>query len=617
MAITKNKTFRLFIVFLYVVLCVAFAFPAKPIKVQAAQMTAPEITAIKAGEESLTVSYYDPNESNDDSSYIVSWAEISKEKVTSVVSSPTDDDSSYTITGLKPTSSYAVVVTAVEGNNSVSSKAMSAQPLDKDLSTAASINLAPTGGNNNVSEPVAANDNISICACLGTQCFLECVCSGCNALGCKGAGNKKVTTNSNSIGSGAETGSNAISNSAASSNIGTYAVKVCGCTTCPNDACVCSGCSQPGCKGAASIIPAQSTNNIPAAKECGCLNCTGPTCVCIGCRQPGCKDAASNIPAQSTTTPPVAKECGCLNCTGPTCACLGCSQPGCKGPKQLSPVAMCGCKGCEGGCDCSGCSGEKTCNGGNCICKVKKTCQSCSQTTCICDERGQPFAVDGRILSSDKTGDNSSWIEIARYKNYSLIVRTKHLAINYGSGAEYTSYSSTGSNNYDSSIARAKINNWFNRSAVNADNLSQSAKLRNYSVKNNAASKLGSGTESTAGANDSFSLPKGELCPNGTDIAFALSYSEVANFLSDYYQYGGGVSVESPQEAKRNFQKISIPSDPNHRTNMVWLRSPGNGPDRASILTSTGRVFQSYVNGYNDEYAYVFPALWVDSAIFD
>ena len=204
-----------------------------------------------------------------------------------------------------------------------------------------------------------------------------------------------------------------------------------------------------------------------------------------------------------------------------------------------------------------GCSGV-TCDGGNCICKVVAPCQSCSEATCVCESKGWPFAVDGRILSSSKAGDSSDWIEIARYKQYSLIVRMNHLQINNSSGPEHTKYALADTNDYSNSIVRSKINNWFNGSATNsADGLSDNARLRSFSVNSNAASALGTGTKSLAGANDSFSLPRGELSPYGTDIAFALSYSEAANFISDYYQYGGGVSVQSPEVAKTNFKNCN------------------------------------------------------------
>ena len=44
---------------------------------------------------------------------------------------------------------------------------------------------------------------------------------------------------------------------------------------------------------------------------------------------------------------------------------------------------------------------------------------------------GTPYVVNGRTLATGKTGDNSEWIEIARYGGYSLILRKNQLQESY------------------------------------------------------------------------------------------------------------------------------------------------------------------------------------------
>ncbi|MCL2487637.1 MAG: FIVAR domain-containing protein [Oscillospiraceae bacterium] len=238
-------------------------------------------------------------------------------------------------------------------------------------------------------------------------------------------------------------------------------------------------------------------------------------------------------------------------------------------------------------------------------------------------ESGPGNGVDGKILPAEKAGDSSDWIEIARNGGYSLIIRKNYINIqsqssHYGDPAwQQTSYGST--KNYNTSTARDKINEWFRGTAASAaDNLGANANLRNHTVKNNAANTLGSGTV-PSGYNDGFSKPIAEPDRTGLDVAFALSYGEAANYISKRYDWDGGASAESSQLAKNNFAKIVIPAgDKTHDS--LWLRSPGNqtrSPFTACELDYTGRVFQKYIDGFNGEYGLIYPALWVNSAIFD
>jgi hypothetical protein len=225
--------------------------------------------------------------------------------------------------------------------------------------------------------------------------------------------------------------------------------------------------------------------------------------------------------------------------------------------------------------------------------------------------------VNGRILDKNKTGDSSNWIEIATFDKYSLIVRQNYINIFsiHINEPEWQHSQFGTTNSYKDSIARTKINDWFaGVSQDPADNLSANATLRDFTVKNTALDAIGTGTVGTLGISDGFSKPVAEPSRTGSDIAFALSYGEAANFISKSYSWGGGQTAASPAPAQINFDKIVIPAE-----NKLWLRSPGYTIDNtptASELSFDGRVFETYVDGTNGEYALIYPALWVASEIF-
>jgi len=234
-----------------------------------------------------------------------------------------------------------------------------------------------------------------------------------------------------------------------------------------------------------------------------------------------------------------------------------------------------------------------------------------------------PDGTDGRILTPDKTGDSADWIEIAKNGDYSLIIRkdfinTYNNASRYGDPAwQYTYFGPN--TKYNGSEVQNKINSWFaGTAAAAADNLSANARMRNYTVKNTALNEIGSGTI-PAGINDGFSKPVNEPDRAGLNVAFALSYGEAANFISQSYSWDGGQSAASNGIAKSNFAKLRIPSG-SKAYDSFWLRSPGNqtvSPFTASELDSTGRVFQKYIDGFGGEYGLVYPAVWVQTTIFD
>ncbi len=140
--------------------------------------------------------------------------------------------------------------------------------------------------------------------------------------------------------------------------------------------------------------------------------------------------------------------------------------------------------------------------------------------------------------------------------------------------------------------------------------------MRRHTVKNTAAAALGTGTAGRAGKTDSFSKPIEEPDSTGLDVAFALSYSEAANFISKEYAWGGGATEPSGTIASENFAKMQIPGD-DYKYDKLWLRSPGTDSAMASTLGSKGRVFQAGIDGTIGGNGLIYPALWVDMAIFE
>ena len=238
-----------------------------------------------------------------------------------------------------------------------------------------------------------------------------------------------------------------------------------------------------------------------------------------------------------------------------------------------------------------------------------------------------PTAVNGRILTTDKTGDISDWVEIAQNGGYSLIIRKSYINIypngHYGEQSwQYTPYGT--SNAYASSSVRNRINAWFNNTATGAaDNLPSGAKLRDYTVLNNALNTLGT-CNSDAAMTNGYSKPTDTKVRTGNDVAFPLSYGEAANFCSMSHDMRNKNPQIQPSSAMAiaNYNKLSIPQGYLYG---IWLRSPGDNNTTAGAMTNSGgynstsfgRVFQFQINPVNyNEYGLVYPALWVDSTIF-
>lgn len=114
---------------------------------------------------------------------------------------------------------------------------------------------------------------------------------------------------------------------------------------------------------------------------------------------------------------------------------------------------------------------------------------------------------------------------------------------------------------------------------------------------------------------DGFSQPTSNRVGNGNDVAFALSFSESANFLSKTYKNSSTGDTTSFFVAVANYHKLDL--NQLYACGM-WLRSPGDHSDTAGCLEYTGRAFQYNIDSNSgfDEYGLIYPALWVHSSIF-
>jgi len=267
-----------------------------------------------------------------------------------------------------------------------------------------------------------------------------------------------------------------------------------------------------------------------------------------------------------------------------------------------------------------------------------------------------PVPVYGRLLTPDKTGDSSNWIEVAQNGPYSLIVRQKYISWRpnypgyeqYYNDPRYQSYAYGAPSNglwigniaasavYARSYPRDIINNWFN-DRVNkisgnqkgADSLPPTARIRNYTMYNNALQVLGTNCKEDS-FRDGFSAPSPVKTGYGDDVAFALSSTEASNFISTGadIRSSEGYRMSNPY-AQMNYKRLNIPLfiyKQNNGYTGMWLRTPGDCKDTAGSLTSgrddldrryDGRVFQMGTGGASYWNMCTYPALWVDSAIFD
>ena len=248
-----------------------------------------------------------------------------------------------------------------------------------------------------------------------------------------------------------------------------------------------------------------------------------------------------------------------------------------------------------------------------------------------------PTIATGRILTKDKAGDTSDWVEIAKNGNYSLIIRKNYINIypraGYANKPDWqnslysdstrSDYMKPGyvKNDYMKSLVRRSINDWFNGKAGTAcDNLPANARLRGYTMQIFPQINTGTGNYK-ASLTDGFSVPTIYQNGVGEDVAFALSYGEAANFCSRYYDLRDSyIQVNSSNsQAVANYNKLAIVSG----SYGMWLRSPGDNSEMACGIffgtgtsIGTGRVFQFSTESTSDR-VLIYPAVWVKTTIFD
>jgi len=247
-----------------------------------------------------------------------------------------------------------------------------------------------------------------------------------------------------------------------------------------------------------------------------------------------------------------------------------------------------------------------------------------------------PESVDGRILGDSLTGDGD-WVEIARNGDYSLIVRKTFInTFDKGTfmgnpernGVNYNNYGvgTTAGVIYSDSQLRDVINSWFNPDLNAAGfysyKLPAAARLRSFTVKNDAASDPGTQDDASSG----LSKPQSVLDPTGLDVAFALSFGEAANFCSWTYYPG----TTSSGHAQANFKKLEVyASFPSNQSGAFWLRTLGNhnltntNPQEGTTCSvdNTGYAFQSPTTSFGQQnrsdMCLVYPAMWVHQDVFD
>ncbi|MCL2253821.1 MAG: hypothetical protein FWC09_05190, partial [Lachnospiraceae bacterium] len=230
-----------------------------------------------------------------------------------------------------------------------------------------------------------------------------------------------------------------------------------------------------------------------------------------------------------------------------------------------------------------------------------------------------PESVEGGTLSPSQTGDSAAWVEIARNGDYSLIVRTHFINIYNGyyndPAWQYTSFGSSAE--YSSSLVRKFINAWWKGTGAGVtDKLPTNARIRKFTVENNAIDRIGTGSSSTGGLTNGFSQPTDIFIPSGSlDVAFALSFTESANFASKSYSTNGsGAFNDSSAAASSNFEKIDLSAGYGYG---LWLRSPGEIKDTVGAIAHTGSAFQFSFSSSSTNRGLIFPAMWVKTTIFE
>ena len=229
---------------------------------------------------------------------------------------------------------------------------------------------------------------------------------------------------------------------------------------------------------------------------------------------------------------------------------------------------------------------------------------------------GPGSVVDGRTLDDSQTGDGQ-WVEVARNGDYSLIIRKDFVKCyaEQDNTDYWTWYALTVSdNNYSDpgNFLRKEINYWFNAAYNGNINgrqyLAKDARLRDYTVMNDAYSVTGTSGIYPNSITDGFSRPLSYRTGVGNDVAFALSWSEAANFCSMTARYRDDPSyhIDSGPLAIAKYEKLN-------NLKAIFLRTGG---DIQGMMGTIHEESGLYGEVFQNNKAFVHPALWVHQDIF-
>lgn len=238
---------------------------------------------------------------------------------------------------------------------------------------------------------------------------------------------------------------------------------------------------------------------------------------------------------------------------------------------------------------------------------------SCS-TSYVCRAE-EPQAVCERCLDNNELlMDDSAWLEIAKYQQYSLLMRVDPLPgepISFDQGCTYGGYSD--------SNAQISVNRWFER-------LKPESILKKYAVGNNAVSNLGcfgkvsksafsyayDGNKEYEELGNGISLPS----LNSQKSAFLLSSQEAENYIC-YSENKNSSAFKNYVRLKQLTKSYFGKGKEKEKCYIKdsWLRSPGEFESTCSYfgeLYLAGSINCKSVQ----RKCFVRPCLWVKSNIF-
>ena len=230
-------------------------------------------------------------------------------------------------------------------------------------------------------------------------------------------------------------------------------------------------------------------------------------------------------------------------------------------------------------------------------------------------------SVDGgnNIIPGAALGDDSDWMPIASANGYYLIVRMKHLIDFGGTVNNFVTAPNVVLDGYNFSNVKQATENWWNGVTTGPNSHASfaaqtKAGLKAHIIKSNADQVCGTATMPTSNT-DGMSAPN-----TGSYLQpFALSFTEVVNYLALSYYNGSTVYNTTTAYANSNWQALDSHGGNRYGALYIgsWLRSIGTqwSVKQHSILGWEGLVFgENPVSGGKPYY--IRPAMWVSAAIF-